>query len=957
VPDDGSRTPTQRDARVPDTTRPEGAGGADELQPGATLGRYVILKRIGRGGMGIVYLAFDNELERRVALKVLRPISSEVGSDETRARLLREAQALAKVSHANVVSVFDVATYGGEVFVAMEYIDGSTLREWRSAKPRTVREILSAYLQAGRGLEAAHAVGILHRDFKPDNLLMDERGRVKVVDFGLARLEDGVLNDTIRPPPIVRRTADSSGVLDTPLTELGALVGTPAYMAPEQLVGEKVDARTDQFSFCVTLHEALYGEKPFAAASSSVTDLVDAIYDGKMRPVPSSPRVPLAVRRALRRGLSGSPEDRFASIGDLLAAVERAMGSPRRWLAGVSAGAVVAAGVVIALTRPAAAKPCRGADDALAPVWNPARATAVERAFEQSKNPRWADAASRTRGLLDRYAAAWINMSTSACEATRLLGVQSEEGLDLRMGCLRQRQKELQATVDLFTRADAKMVDGAVEAAARLTPVDSCVDIAALRAPYAPPSGGPQRLAVEDLRRRLAEVDALIAAGRRSDAYPVAEELVEEAERTGYAPARAEALWRKGRVASYIAKSNAMATLFDAAVEAESVRADEIAARAWTQLVFEEGYVADHYEQAARYGRLSEAAIRRLGGNDGLRADLLDRQSQVATGRGASLDAQRLAREALALREKIQGPTHPDTLATRSNLADGLWDHGEADEALAMYEQLHRDEVAFLGETHPSTLRTLLDITEAKREMGDYDAALALVERIRAGESADTPELHVAAMKLQLAYTLIPLGRVSEGLATFESAIAMTGSVRGEQSSFVASHYGTCGRILVQHGEDALAETYANKSIAMLGGSGERDEDVSEAIGVRALCKARRGDWAGAVADADKAIAAKEKQFGARADLIPLLARGQALVATHHEADGVADLQHALAIGDANAGDLAIRADVRFALARALAATGGDRARVAKEASRAAADLDRAGLPDAAKRVRAWLVR
>jgi tetratricopeptide (TPR) repeat protein/predicted Ser/Thr protein kinase len=931
---------------------------ADELAPGTTLGRYVILKRIGRGGMGIVYLAFDNDLERRVALKVLRPAVSESGSvSETRARLLREAQALAKVSHPNVVAVFDVETFGDEVFVAMEYIDGNTLREWRAAAPRSVREILAAYLQVGRGLEAAHAVGILHRDVKPENLLVDEKGRVKVVDFGLARLEEGGPIDAVRAEAPAERRSDSSGSLSAPLTELGAVLGTPPYMAPEQLVGEKVDARTDQFSFCVTLHEALYGEKPFAPASTNLPDLVDAIYLGKLRPLPPTPRVPRGVRRALGRGLSGEPDARFASMGELLAAIEQAMASPKRWLAGIGAGAGLLAATALVVARPAPARPCRGADEAIAAAWGGAKVGAVERAFQATGNARAEDSFARTRALLDRYAASWARMSTSACEATRVTGVQSEDGLDLRMGCLQQRAKELEATVDLFARADSKLVDHAVEAAARLTPVDTCVDIAALRAPFAPPTGVAQRRAVDDLRKRLAEVDALMLAGRANEALPIAGELVEVASSTAYAPARAEALWRKGKLASLTASPGAAATLFDAAVEAEAVKHDEIAAKAWMQLAFEAGFVQDHYDDAARYVRLADSAIRRFGNSELLRADLLDVRSNVAYSRGVHADAQRFAREALAIREKALGPSHPSTLQTRSNLADSLWDAGDADEALAMYEELHRERAALLGETHLSTQRTLVDIAEAKRELGDYPAAMQTLEGLRAMETPDTLGLQVASTRLQLAYTLIPLGRVSEGLSTFESAIAMTGSLLGDQSSIVGSHYGACGRVLVQHGDDAAAESYANKALALLLKGEEREEDVGEATSVRALCRVRRGDAAGALADAEKALGAKTKQFGARADLIPLLARGEALLLLHREKEALDDLEHALAIGDANAGDPAIRADVRFAVARALVATRGDRDRATELATRAARELDKAGLPERAKRVRGWLAR
>ena len=952
---ESQRSPTLRDPDRAQTT-PEALEG-DELAQGTSLGRYVILKRIGRGGMGIVYLAFDNELERRVALKVLRPVSADGGSlGEVRARLLREAQALAKVSHPNVVAVFDVGSFGDEVFVAMEYIDGATLREWRAAKSRSVTEVVGAYVQAGRGLEAAHAAGILHRDFKPENLLVDERGRVKVVDFGLARLEGGARIDSERPapPPGSEIRIDPSG-LSAPLTELGALVGTPPYMAPEQLVGEKVDTRTDQFSFCLTLHEALYGEKPFAAASSSVPDLVDAIYAARFRPVPATPRVPRGIRRAIRRGLSGEPDARFASMADLLAELERAIGSPRRWGAAIGVSAVAVAALAFVSARPAATKPCHGAEVAIAPAWSEARAAEVERAFQATHSPRAGPAFTRTRALLDRYAASWVTMNTSACEDTRVRGVQSEEGLDLRMGCLQQRAKELSATVGLFSHADAKLVDGAVEAAARLTPVDTCVDIAALRAPFAPPRDEVQRRAVDALRERLAEVDAMVLAGQTSEAYPIASAMVEEAEQTTYAPARAEALWRKGEIASHIAKPGAASALFDAAAEAEGVRDDTVAAKAWTQLVYEVGFVEDHSDEAARYARLAESAIRRLGSSDSLQADLLDAESNVAYGRSAASDAQRFAREALVLRERSLGPSHPSTLQTRSNLADSLWDGGETDQALALYEDLYAARVAMLGETHPGTLRTALDIAEGKRELGDYPGALQALDRIRDLETPDTPEVHVAAMKLQRAYTLIALGRLGEGKSEFQSAIALTGKLRGEKSSFVRSHYSAYSRVLVQRGENALAET--NAKLGFDPDAHDRGEDIGEALGVLALCEVRRGDAAGAVPDAERALSMEPKTLGTRADLVPLLARGEALLLLHREKDGLVDLERALSIGEANPGDAAIRADVRFAVARALVVTGGDRARATTLATRAADELDRAGLPENAKRVRSWLAK
>jgi hypothetical protein len=405
------------------------------------------------------------------------------------------------------------------------------------------------------------------------------------------------------------------------------------------------------------------------------------------------------------------------------------------------------------------------------------------------------------------------------------------------------------------------------------------------------------------------------------EAYPLATALVESAEHTGYAPARAETLWRKGRIESALTKPEASQTLFDAVVEAEAVKYDEAAARAWTLLAFETGFGQAKYDEAARDARLAESAIARFGEGELLRADLLDAQSNIASGRGESAEAVALARRALAIRERTLGRSHPLTLQTRSNLADGLWEEGAADEAVTTYEELYRERVALLGEGHVATVRTLLDIAEAKRELGDYAAALALVDRVHALQRPDEPPIHVAAMQLQKAYTLIGLGRVDEGVATFQDAIVTVGALRGADSSFVASHLSTIARVLVQRGENARAEPYAKRALAILSTQDDPDEDRGESLGVLALCKARRGDAAGARVDADAALAQKTKFLGARADLIPLLARGEALGLLHRPKEALADLEHAKAIGEASAGDPTIRADVKAALARARAET------------------------------------
>jgi tetratricopeptide (TPR) repeat protein len=954
VPDDGSRTPPEVADTVDGTTPASSREG--ELPGGTTFGRYVVLKRLGRGGMGIVYLGFDNELERRVAIKVLRPQGMEgMWAKETRARLLREAQALAKVSHPNVVAVYDVGTYGDEVFVAMQYVPGSTMREWCASPGRTTREILAAYVQAGRGLEAAHAEGVLHRDFKPDNVVVDERGRVRVLDFGLARLEPAETSEGASKDESASRIAlDDTGVLhrdalSTPLTSAGVILGTPGYMAPEQLAGERATARSDQFSFCVALYEALYGTIPFLG--DTVRDLVTSIRSQQPRPPRLDVRLPRGVRRAILRGLSADPADRFPSMPELLDAIERATASPKRWLGAVAVAATaLAVAGLFALRAPREAA-CHGAGDVFAPAWSDARAADVARAFKGSGNARAEEALAHTKPLLDRYAASWVAMRIDACEATRLRGEQSDEGLDLRMECLQQRGKELEATVDLLARADTKTVDSAVEAAAGLTPVTVCQDVAALRAPFAPPKDASQRRAVDEVRRKLARAQALEHAGRWTEALEASTPLVDEATRTGYAPVLPEVLVCKGDAEYHLEKPEMTQTHLAAALAAEGARHDLLAAEAWIDLMKETGATREDFSGAALYDQIADAAVTRANHDDALRASLLGARGWVAYKAGAQREAREFAEQALAIRMKVLGPAHPVTLASRSDLGDRLFDDGDVEASLAMVEELHRERAALLGEAHPATVRSLGDMAQAEDELGDYAAALDLADRTIA--LASTP-MRAADARLYRANALVGLSRFAEAKAAFEDGVARVRAARGAQSQVLGGDYSEYAQVLVERGLDGEAEANANLALDIVL-RGDREQEKGQAYGVRALCKARRGDAAGAVTDASAALAMKTKYLGPRADLIPLLARGEALLVLHREKDGLADLEGALAIGDAKKGDAAIRADVRFALARALKATGGDAARATELAGRAANELERASMPEGAKRVRDWL--
>src|SRR5262249_44517844 len=314
-------------------------------------------------------------------------------------------------------------------------------------------------------LAAAHAAGLVHRDFKPENVLIGNDGRVKVLDFGLARaVEDIAADAPTLPPQLDARGLSTPRQLEANLTRTGAFLGTPADMAPEQLLGKTIDARADQFSFCVALYEALYGERPFSAPS--MEEVASAIAEGKIRPPPPGARVPPWLRGALLRGLASDPSQRYPSMDSLLEALGKDPAKARkRWVtvAGVLALFLVAAGTVV-LVGERSLQLCRGGPGKLSGIWDGNRKQQVQAAFLATHLPYAQAASDRARGALDRYAAGWLEMYRDACEATHRRGEQSAALLDLRMLCLDRRRQDLQALVDVFAKADGKVVENAVQA-------------------------------------------------------------------------------------------------------------------------------------------------------------------------------------------------------------------------------------------------------------------------------------------------------------------------------------------------------------------------------------------------------------------------------------------------------------------------------------------------------------
>ncbi|HEY8376526.1 MAG TPA: serine/threonine-protein kinase, partial [Nannocystis sp.] len=530
----------------------------------ASIGPFVVLRKLGEGGMGVVYAGYDVALDRKVALKLIR--RQLLDHSQIRARMIREAQAMARLSHPNVVQVYQVGEHGDEIYLAMEYVEGQTLTAWLRAEKRPWQVILRTVVAAGRGLAAAHDAGLVHRDFKPDNVLVGRDGHARVVDFGLVHAEGAPARPlanidvrtsisglpTISRAPTMPATAGAAAVErsnlddDVQLTQVGKAIGTPAYMSPEQHFGdEPVGPAADQFSFAITLYEALYGARPFGG--STWEELRREVRRGVIPLPPRDSKVPGRIYRILVRALAPTPDLRWPSLAHMLDALER---DPRKTFLRV-AGVVAVAGVAaagsytLALSQRDAAQQCKNVAQELVGVWDEARASAARRAFLATGSPFAGDTWRSVKTRLDAYALAWTESRTHACEA-HASGSQSAHLFDLRTACLARRRSHLAALVDVFVAADRPIIEHAVQATAALPSVDSCADAEALLAAVAPPDDPQTATKVEARRQQLARAAALAGTGQYVEGLLLAREVRAAAETLRYPPLAAEAALGEG---------------------------------------------------------------------------------------------------------------------------------------------------------------------------------------------------------------------------------------------------------------------------------------------------------------------------------------------------------------------------------------------------------------------------
>ncbi len=725
-----------------------------QLRRGDSVGRYVVFEPLGRGGMGVVYSAYDPELDRRVALKLLLPRGDAAGRSRGRMRMVREAQALARLSHRNVVSVHDVGEHDGRVFIAMEFIDGDTLKQWIKKGPHPWKQAVELLSAAGRGLSAAHAKRMTHRDFKPDNVMIEaETGRVVVMDFGLATA-----------PNIASHTDDgsslsgslSSGDKREGLTRTGAVMGTPAYMAPDQHAGAPT-AASDQFSFCVTLYEALYGHRPFVG--ETLPQLIGAALRGDLLQPAQRSSVPRWVRDVVVRGLSGRPHDRWPSMDALLQALQ-ANPSRRRWAIGGAAGAVLVVGGLYASNQVREEKRqdhCEERSQAADALWTDQNRRRIEGAFAAVDLSYAKEVWALSEENLDLFAQRWRTTRLETCLAEPTTRPELRAAAD---ACLDARLNRMQSVIRVLSEADGNVVSRAT--AITQLDVDDCTDEALLRDAPRLPEDPVARDALLQMQADLSHSSTLLLAGRLDEAAALQEDLITEAERRGKDRLLADAKYRLGKTRSLQTRYKESARLLeDAYFLAMKVSDRELARLISLELVDIHGQRLAN----APLGRLWARHVQLLVDahpNAKHQADLDQTLARLEFTVGHFGRALALSEGALRVFEEQLGQASARTTGCRE-LLFAIYDRlGRVDDAVETSRAVLSSRLDTHGETHPFTLTARINLAAALISLRELDEAQIQLRKVI--DATNPPNLDTASAMDNLSLVFTLQGRPEEAV-------------------------------------------------------------------------------------------------------------------------------------------------------------------------------------------------
>ncbi|MEZ4449368.1 MAG: serine/threonine-protein kinase [Nannocystaceae bacterium] len=820
----------------------------EPVAPFLRIGRYAILRRLAEGAMGAVYVAYDEHLDRKVAIKVVRAMGQR--SADVYDRMLREAQGLARLNHPNVVHIYEADVHEGRVYLVMELIEGVTLREWTRQGPRSRAELLRRCVEAGRGLAAAHGAGLVHRDFKPDNVMVGADGRVRVLDFGLVRAESESQVDAALRVSVDRSLFSSSASLSSEITVAHTLIGTPAYMSPEQHMRQPADVRSDIFAFAVVLYEALLGVRPFGGKEQG--EIMRAVLSQELSEPADGRRLPRWLHRVILRGLALAPGDRWQTMDEFLAALARDPARTRRRIVAglaIAGGLAAGAAAIVTATR-GEAEACSGGEAMIAEVWGPSQANALAEAFAASRVDFADDVASRVTVFLDRYSAAWASAHRDACMSHRR-GESSSERLDQRMSCVDARRRELAAVVHALRDPDGEVIERAIPMIYRLAAPATCLDAAA--------SGGEalRDLAIDDLLARAraeegigrydaglstldeadarrrdrgapeleVEIDALrgrllLDAGRYAEAESILEDAYFGGLALGDARAAIDGALDRVHLGVVTHADPGLVGLWLRAAESHTRRASDearadyhaVAGEFHGKLVIDYEASRVDWEEALRRRRAALPADHPaiVGDLRGLGAALFK------LGRLAEAEARLI--EARELAERVLGPRHPRVAEIVANLGLIAARGGRYDEAVELAAHgLEIREGAF-GLRHPGVADSLSNLGELELRRGRPLAAIVHLERAVAVASeafgAEHPKLALYYGSLGIA--LYKAGRVDEALVIMERALSLAEASLGPDHPTTAIFRANLGEVLNDRGHFALARDMVGSALKVL---------------------------------------------------------------------------------------------------------------------------------------------
>jgi len=701
------------------------------LTAGDRVGRYVVLGTLGEGGMGVVLAAYDPELDRKVAVKLVRP---SVGSSNSRARMVREARSMAQLAHPNVVSVFDAGEHEGSVYIAMEFVEGETLTK-RLPELSDWRAVIEPLEAAGQGLAAAHERGLVHRDFKPDNVMVGDDGRVLVMDFGLA-FRGAAEGPSVAAAKAIEVSGSSVSAslgdsFDPQLTHAGAIMGTPAFMAPEQFSGAAVDERADQFAFCVALWQGLYGEAPFAG--NDMWSLADSVTQGQRRPPPKGKSIPGWLFAVLDRGLAIDPEARWPNMTALLAAIERGRARRRNRMVAFVVAAPIVAGLVVyggyQAWRSRVAQQCEA--EASAQMQWPERSAALEKGMLGTELSFASTSYGQATEILDGWGQSWIEQRAAVCRDERIEHVISPEVREARAECLDSSNTTVTLLLDALEAGDNSLMVFAVDHVSLLTNLDPCLNDLALGAR---PRPTPEvRATVNAAEAQLNEMTVLHLRGRFDEAIKQGYAALEALESTGFTPGLASAKARVGGILVVMGRfDEARPMLEEAYFLAGAIEDDESAAMAARHLVGI-GTGPPPYGIAWVRGWFGHATMMhtRLQMSQSLEQAEIDESLAVSL---STLDQPEtiaeeieLIRASREIRASKLGQEHPGVIVADLNLAAYACDTDPKPCLEPMRATAERLRAA-LGPNHPTLVGMHLTIGSVAAGRGRIDEALAEID-------------------------------------------------------------------------------------------------------------------------------------------------------------------------------------------------------------------------------------